>query len=297
MELVNIILYSITLFFSTIQICIATHFLTFMIMHQSKIKKRQHIDCLFVANIYIILLCISCFLLDMCIYYIYGFTHPNISFNNRWCQIKAYFMYICGYTFFHSFSFQAIYRICRIIYPIQTKNQPFRFYIIVSFGQWVLSALELLPSLLIGDMEYLNNDYHCQISPSSMRGSLTVCVLGFLFSFIMIACSYVYTIYYVRQHNLTIITVKQRKSMRRDMVILKRVLIILTLLTSSAAPHAAFPVVYRFLGSLPLWLVALEWLLTILALISIALTLPLISPHLKQLYTVTQRYDISISVS
>ncbi|CAF0901810.1 unnamed protein product [Rotaria sordida] len=139
------------------------------------------------------------------------------------------------------------------MYPIQTKHQPFSFYIIVSFGQWIFSALELIPSLLIGDMEYLHNDYHCQVAPSSMRGSLIVCVLGFLFPFIIIACSYVYTIYYIRQHSSTIITTKQRKSMRRDMIILKRVLIILTLLTSSAAPHAFFPVAYRFLGSLPTW--------------------------------------------
>ncbi|CAF3796568.1 unnamed protein product [Rotaria sordida] len=139
------------------------------------------------------------------------------------------------------------------MYPIQTKHQPFSFYIIVSFGQWIFSALEVIPSLLIGDMEYLHNDYHCQVAPSSMRGSLIVCVLGFLFPFIIIACSYVYTIYYIRQHSSTIITTKQRKSMRRDMIILKRVLIILTLLTSSAAPHAFFPVAYRFLGSLPTW--------------------------------------------
>ncbi|CAF3640885.1 unnamed protein product [Rotaria sp. Silwood1] len=100
-------------------------------------------------------------------------------------------------------------------------------------------------------MEYLHNDYHCQVAPSSMRGSLTVCVLGFLFPFIIIACSYVYTIYYVRQHNPTIITINRRTNMRRDMIILKRVLIILTLLTSSAAPHALFPIAYRILGSLP----------------------------------------------
>ncbi|CAF1281751.1 unnamed protein product [Rotaria sp. Silwood1] len=125
-------------------------------------------------------------------------------------------------------------------------------------------------------MEYLHNDYHCQVAPSSMRGSLTVCVLGFLFPFIIIACSYVYTIYYVRQHNPTIITINRRTNMRRDMIILKRVLIILTLLTSSAAPHALFPIAYRILGSLPTWLVALEWLLTIVALISIAVILPLV---------------------
>ncbi|CAF3559831.1 unnamed protein product [Rotaria sp. Silwood1] len=124
-------------------------------------------------------------------------------------------------------------------------------------------------------MEYLHNDYHCQVAPSSMRGSLTVCVLGFLFPFIIIVCSYVYTIYYVRQHNPTIITINRRTNMRRDMIILKRVLIILTLLTSSAAPHALFPIAYRILGTLPTWLVALEWLLTIVALISIAVILPL----------------------
>ena len=255
-----------------------------MILHRSTIKSKR-VDYLLLTNIYIALFLISCFIMDMCIYYIYGYAHPGSSYDSWWCRIKGYILYICGYTFFHSFSLQAMYRICRIIYPLQTKRQSFRFYIIVSFGQWIFAALELLPNLLIGDIEYLHNHFHWQIAPTNMRGSLTACLLGFLFPFTVIVCCYVCTIHHVRKRSSVFLTIKQRTSMRRDMIILRRVVILLTVLTTTAIPHAFFPVAYRILGDLPTWLVSLEWTLTILALVCISVVIPFVSPHLKKLRT------------
>ncbi|CAF4107867.1 unnamed protein product [Adineta steineri] len=270
--------------------------LLFIILHRPTIR-GERIDCLFLANIYIILLVISCFFLDMYFYYITGYLYPNSSFDNLWCRTKGYILYICGYSFFHSFSLQAIYRICRILYPIQTKRQPFNLYAIIFLGQWIFSAIELLPSLLIGDIEYLENDFHCQVAPTNMRSSLTVCLIGFLAPFTIILYCYGYTIYYVRKHNSTIITIKQRTILRRDLIILKRIILLLTVLTSSAVPHVAFPIIYIMIGSLPKWLVSLEWALTILALLSISLVIPRISPHLKRLRAKKRFYKVSITQS
>lgn len=279
---VNLLFYCILLIFSTLQICISIFMFIRLFAHRSASKSKR-IDCLLLANIYLILLVISCFFIDMGAYFIFGYFHRHSSFDNLWCRLKAYMLYICGYTFFHAFCLQAIYRICRIKYPLQTKRQPFRLYVVLSVGQWLLSALELLPSLLLGDINYIAHDYHCQFVPSNMRGSLTVCMVGFLIPFTIMACCYAHTIIFVRKHKSKLITIKQRASLRCDLIILKRVIILLTVLTSSAIPHAAFPVIYILVGSLPTWLVSVEWALTILSLLTIALVIPRISPHLKEL--------------
>ncbi|UJR32501.1 hypothetical protein I4U23_019963 [Adineta vaga] len=220
----------------------------------------------------------------MSVHYIYGYFYPRTIFNTWLCRIKAYVLYICGYAFFHSFSLQAIYRICRILYPLQMNRQPIYVYVIVSVCLWILSALELLPSLLIGDIQYSAYDLHCQFSPTNMRGSLTVCLIGYLFPFSIMACCYFYTIYYIRKHNsIIVITVKQRVRMRRDMVILKRIITLLAVLSSSAIPHALFPIIYMIYGALPVWLVSLEWVLTIIALIITSVFLPFLSPHMKKM--------------
>jgi hypothetical protein len=166
---------------------------------------------------------------------------------------------------------------------MQTKRQDFSLYVMMSFGQWIFSALELLPSLFIGDIEYLSKDFHCQVAPTSMRGSLTVSLLGFLFPYSITVYCYLYTMYYVRQHRLAILIIRQRASVRRDMIILRRLAILLTCMTTTAIPHVVLPVVSVILGGLPVWLVSLEWVLTILALVCTSVILPFVSPQLKKL--------------
>ncbi|CAF1328259.1 unnamed protein product [Adineta steineri] len=192
-------------------------------------------------------------------------------------------MYTCGYTFFHSFSLQAIYRLSRVIYPMHSKRQHYSLYIIMSFGQWIFSALELLPSLCIGDIEYLPNDYHCQVALTSMRGSLTVCLLGFLCPYIITVYCYIHTMCYVRRRTLTVLIFQQRSSVRRNLIILRRLVILLTCVISTAAPHGILPIVYSILGELPRWLVPLEWVLTIFALVTISVAILFVSPLVKKL--------------
>ncbi|CAF0752122.1 unnamed protein product [Adineta ricciae] len=220
----------------------------------------------------------------MSLHYLYGYLYPHLSFDVRSCRLRAYVLYICGYTFFHSFSIQAIYRICRILYPLQTTRQPFSLYVIILIGQWILSAVELFPSLMIGDIQYLPYNFYCQFSPANMRGSLTVCLVGFLLPFTIMACCYFHTICYVRKNSSTIVTFKQRVRVRRDLTILKRIIRLLTVLSSSAIPHAVFPIIYLIYGKLPTWLVPLEWVLTIVALIITSIFIPYLAPHMKKMY-------------
>lgn len=152
-------------------------------------------------------------------------------------------------------------------------------------GLWALMYLELTPSLVIGDIEYISNDYHCQFSLASVRGSLTVCSVGFLCPFTLTLFCYIYTMYRVHQQSLALLTLNQQRSVRRDLFILKRLAILLTFVTLVAAPHALMPIVYATTGYLPGWITSLEWVLTSFALVCVSIVLVIVTSHLKKICT------------
>ena len=192
-------------------------------------------------------------------------------------------MYVCGCTFFHSFFVQAIYRLCRILYPTRITFQSFHLYVILSVGIWMLVFVDFLPSLLIGDIEYLPYDYHCQFAFTNIRASLTVCSVGFIIPFSLTVFLYAWTLYHVRKQSATLTTINRQANIRRDVTVLKRLVILLTFLTITAAPHILLPIIYAITAQLPVWVVPLEWLLTFVGSISVSIILVFVSPHLKKL--------------
>lgn len=60
-------------------------------------------------------------------------------------------------------------------------------------------------------------------------------------------------------------------------------MLLLSIITFVAAPHAYLPIIYALRDIL--WIVSLEWMLTSLALSVVSILLLFISPHLKKLRT------------
>lgn len=222
---------------------------------------------------------------------IYGYIHLGVSLNNGWCKIRGYFGYIGGCTFFYTFAAQAFYRFCRILYGTNSRLQSFSLHAMLSVSLWLLTALELLPSLIIGDIEYILDGYHCQFSPTSFRGTLTLCSIGFLLPFSVTIFFYTWTMCSIRRRSMALLTIDQRASIHRDIVIMKRLLILLNIITAVSLPHVLLPVIYTIVGSLPQWIVPLEVLLTELAVLAVAVVLFMITPQLRQLRKTTRVVD------
>ena len=90
--------------------------------------------------------------------------------------------------------------------------------------------------------------------------------------------------YRVHQQSLALYTLDQHRSIRRDLFVLKRLAILLTVVTAVAAPHALMPIVYAMTGFLPDWITSLEWLLTSFALVSVSIVLVIVTSHLKKVF-------------
>ena len=279
----NILLYSITICSSVVQICVSLSVFVLMILRRSSLHE-QSTDFILYANTYIALFVIAVTLIDLSACSIHGQLFAQRSFDGWWCRTKACLLYMGGMGFFHSFALQAICRLCRILYPLQARLHSFRLYASLSGCLWVLIFLELLPSLLVGYVEYLSEDHHCQSSPSNISASATIISIGFFFPFSFTVGCYAWTLFRTRQRTATLTSINQRASIRRDLLILKRLVILLTVVTLVAVPHAAFPLVHLITGQLPSWSVALEWATTSSALLLISLVLPFVSPHLQKLW-------------
>ncbi|UJR11829.1 hypothetical protein I4U23_016009 [Adineta vaga] len=222
--------------------------------------------------------------MDKCIYSIYGYLYPHVSFDGWWCRIKAYLIYSNAGMYFYTVLLQATYRFSRIVYPTKIKFQSFRLYILLSIIHTFINFIQVFPSLIIGEIEYLKNDYVCQFAPTNVSGSLFICSVAFLFPFIATIFLYIWTMYHIRKRGGMVISVNQRIRIRRDMTIMTRLVILLTFLTTVAAPHGLIPLVYALTGYMPWWTVPFEWMMTIFALVLVTTFQVVASPYLKTLF-------------
>jgi len=253
-----------------------------MLLRRSVIK-TDRIGYLVAANSYIAYTLATPIFMEMSINSIYGQLHPSTSFDGWRCIFKSYALYITGCVYFFSFLLQSIYRFCRIVYPTRTTFQSFRLYAILSVALWILAATLLLPSFLLGHIEYLPEDYHCQFAPTNLRGSLIGLSFLFLIPFVLTLICYFYTMYYVRIQTTALTTINQYKNLRRDLIILSRLVFLFTFITTVALPHMIIPIIYTITGYLPSWVVSFEWLLTLFSLAAACIIQIFVTPPLKKI--------------
>jgi len=279
----NIILYIAVIIFAFIGMCLSIVVLLKMFFNRKTLRKYP-IDCLLFANSYFVLLGVFPFFLDMCISSIYGYLYPHSSFDGFWCRFKSYLTYIHGYVYFYSFLLQAIYRFYRIIYHTQTKFQSFRLYAIASIFLWINGFWQMLPSLFLGHINYIPNEFHCQFPLTYLEGSLIGLSIMFLIPHILTLVCYLYTMYCVRKRSSELGTINQRFNTKRDFIIFKRIVALFTIVTLSAIPHVIIPVSYAIFGLLSSWVCPFQWLVTVIALNGVAVIQIFMFPFLRKLF-------------
>lgn len=282
MEFINTVLYSLIIVSIIIGVCTTIFLFSLMLFHRSIIKIDK-VSYLLSANSYIAFIISSPFFLEMSLNSIYGEFHPDISFDGWNCRFKGYVLYITGSVYFFSFLIQSIYRFCRIVYPTRIEFQSLRPYVILSISQWIFAATLQLPSYFLRVIQYLPNDYHCQFDPTDLSGSLLGLSILFLIPFMLTLICYLYTMYYVRVRTTALITINQYRNVRRDLIVLSRLVFLFTFLTAVGLPHVVIPFVYTITGYLPFWVIPFQWLLTVFSLSTACIIQIFVTPPLKKI--------------
>ena len=288
MSVLDIVLHSITIVLDLIGILVTFSFFILMYLRRSIIK-TDPVTYLLAPNSYIAFMIASPFFLDMAAHSLYGQFNPPSSFDGWFCRFKSYTIYMTGCVYYHSFLLQSIFRFCRIVYPRRPAFQAFRLYAVLSVALWVLAVLLLVPSLILGDIDYLPNAYYCQFPPTSVRKTLLGLSLIFLIPFISTLICYFYTMYYVRTQTTALTSINQNQRIRRDFLVLSRLVLLFTFLTGVALPHVLIPVAHALGAYIPDWVVSFEWTLTVLSLTAACILQIWFTPHLRKLFVRTMR--------
>lgn len=284
--LVSNIIFDCIILSLTIVAIFETVILTLLILIHCQLRKaKEKVLFLLSLNMYMSTLVFALFLLDMMIPMIKGHLYPNTPdsiYNTTWCQIKAYLTVIALICGLYSYTIQALYRFCRIVFPTHPYfHENIYLYIFGILIQVVLSSLQSLPTLLMGHYQY--QDYHCQIRLTNWQSVCLGAVLLWLLPISITIGIYMYTVSYI-QKNSSKFTQGQRTRIQRDFIVIKRILIIIMFIVIFGLPTCFTAIVYYLFGFIGWWANHLSWLIFIVSFTSMSTIQTYYSPHLDILW-------------
>ncbi|CAF3875972.1 unnamed protein product [Adineta steineri] len=224
------ILSSISLGFSTFACLISCIIFLIIIYHlyYNHVKREEKITVVLCSHIYLTIVIYSSML---------------ISMNVR--SILGYLAILIFGMLYMNFLNQALYRLIRIVY---SQNRWFLFlklYIILPIIEIIIITPILLSVLIpLNGVTYLPNDYFCYATFTNIPGVLCAAVVVYMCPLCCISFIYMHITKFIRQQgNIQTLIIKQRQA--RDLLIIRRILIIVSLLLILGIP--ALVLVFMFI--------------------------------------------------
>lgn len=272
---VNILIDILALVFSSTGILTSLGIIFLIFYHRRQFPINA--STVLLCNTYLSII-LSCFaLFDMFIYNLYSVTHRNISFNNWWCYTRAYLLHVGLCSIYHSYLLQACFRFFRIIFYKFNKLQKVRFMLQLVLIQWLMAFLLIMPNLFFHNFEYSCQAYHCLILYPNFFGLLINASIVFYFPMITIVSIYFYIMCYIHQTKNSSIQSKRQRATQRDVIVLRRIVILVGMLVILSLPAILIWAGYMIIGYLYAFSYHLHWLtfacsLSILSIVSVFLT-------------------------
>ncbi|CAF4261509.1 unnamed protein product, partial [Adineta steineri] len=166
-----------------------------------------------------------------------------ISMNVR--SILGYLAIIIFGMLYMNFLNQALYRLIRIVYSQNRWFLSLKLYIILPIIEIIIITPILLSVLIpLNGVTYLPNDYFCYATFTNIPGVLCAAVVVYMCPLCCISFIYMHITKFIRQQgNIQTLIIKQRQA--RDLLIIRRILIIVSLLLILGIP--ALVLVFMFI--------------------------------------------------
>ncbi|CAF1137353.1 unnamed protein product [Adineta steineri] len=146
---------------------------------------------------------------------------PNIYDQQNLCPIRSYFLFTGFALLYTSYCLQAYYRLRLVIF--YRKNDNYKTFIYLCLFQWIFSFLLVLPMLITQSFVYIPEDFFCPIpftKPISVL-YIAICVYGIF----LIVFTSIYFSIYIYATRITMITLKRRRIINRQLTMLKRIIL------------------------------------------------------------------------
>jgi hypothetical protein len=283
-SIINIVLNLVTLFNSILAILICLFvFCLIIIFH----RQSRSIPILLASHTCSTLLISAFMLASMVTASLIGFMGIVLEQhgNSKWCRWRGFFIHGFLCALYDSYILQAGYRLCRVVFYRHKNLQSFPLYSLLVPIESLFGVVSISPVLLRGDVIYLPSEYYCQTPFTNIPAICYIALRLFFLPILFISLVYIYLLKHVRQTNSSITTINENhrgrsKQDTRDLIVIKRLLLMLSVLLLLGLPSIIFLSIFMITGHLISITYRIGWLsvsfsLVFLAYMLIELTNPL----------------------
>ena len=278
----NIVLNVITLVNLLIAIAICVFiFGLVMIFH----RRTRSVPILLACHTCLTLLVSSIMLGSMILSSLLGFIHlPSEQQGNpRWCRWRGFLIHGCLCALYDSYMLQATYRLCRVVFYQRKYLHTFSLYVLLVVIETFVGVFSLLPVLIRGDIVYLASEYFCQTPFTNVSAMMYIAVRLFLLPILFIISVYIYLLYHIRRSGQVSISFRHNSQRnRRDLIVIRRLLLTLTILIMLALPSVIFLLIFTLTGHLLSLTYRVGWFSVSFSLVSLAYMLIGLTRPLKK---------------
>ncbi|CAF3057904.1 unnamed protein product [Rotaria sp. Silwood2] len=207
--------------------------------------------------------------------------------NNIWCRLRGFCIHGFLCALYDSYILQATYRLCHVVFYRRKQLHSFPLYLILVPIESLFGVVSISPVLLRGDVIYLPSEYYCQTPFTNIPAIVYIAIRLFLLPIMFIALIYLCLLRYVRQSNLSSTTMndnhnRRSKQNKRDLIVIRRLLLMLSVLILLGLPSMIFLTIFMFTGHLICVTYRVGWLSVSFSLVFLAYMLIQLTDPLKK---------------
>jgi hypothetical protein len=241
-----------------------------------------------VKDISILLVCNTCLAalltsFTTCIMTSSNLFNGFLLYNLEFCYVWGFLYDTFECSIYYSYCLQSLYRLCRVVFFKKKFLLSYSLYLKLVVGQWLFTFFLILPTLFLFYIR-LPTERYCLIPYTDINGSVYLIVLLYFIPLLCIITTYLWITTFIRQSSRTstaIILAQQRQRNLRDLTIIKRLVILISILVLLRFPTIIFIIYGVAVGHLFLFTYAIVGLITSICLLFIGLITIYITPLLR----------------
>lgn len=222
--------------------------------------------------------------LASCIMTISNLSNGFLTFNLKFCCIWGLFYDIFQCSIYHSYYLQAYYRLCRVVFYKKRFLLSYSLFIMLIIGQWLLIIFILLPPILLHWYIRLPAEEYCLVPYIDLSAESYHITVIYMIPLICIAIIYIWITVFIRRSSrarLTILANNQQQRNQRDLTVMKRIVILISILVALRFPTIIFMIYAATVGHMYSYTFGIVGLITSVCMIFIGLMMIHITPQLR----------------
>jgi len=222
--------------------------------------------------------------LAVCIMTTSNLSTGFLTYNLNFCCIWGLFYDIFECSIYHSYYLQAFYRLCRVVFYKKKSLLSYSLFIMLIIGQWSLTIIILLPPIFLNWYVRLPTEQYCLVPYTDLGAELYHIIILYTIPLISISITYLWITRFIRNSSTdasTMLAVNLRQRNLRDLTVLKRIVVLISILVALRFPTIIFMIYAVIGGHLYPLTFGIVGLITSVCMIFIGLMMIHITPHLR----------------